>query len=88
MSLKLENKYKKVRFFIGDIQDKNRLIRAFDGVDIVVHAAALKQVTTAEYNPFEFVSTNILGAQNIVEAAITCNVKDVVALSTDKLLHQ
>ena len=85
MSLKLENKYKKkVRFFIGDIRDKNRLIRAFDGVDIVVHAAALKQVTTAEYNPFEFVSTNILGAQNIVEAAITCNVKDVVALSTDK----
>tara|TARA_Y100000389_G_C17458458_1_gene519815 strand:- start:276 stop:1286 length:1011 start_codon:yes stop_codon:yes gene_type:complete len=85
LMLTIENKYiNKIRFFIGDVRDKNRLMQAFDGVDIVVHAAALKQVTTAEYNPFEFVNTNIIGAQNIVEASIVCNVKHVVALSTDK----
>jgi len=74
----------RLRFFIGDIRDKDRLCRAFQGVDIVVHAAALKQVPTAEYNPFEAIKTNIIGAQNIIEAAIDCGVKKVVALSTDK----
>jgi UDP-N-acetylglucosamine 4,6-dehydratase len=73
-----------VRYFIGDIRDKERLYRALDGVDYIVHAAALKQVPAAEYNPFEAVKTNILGAQNIVEAAIDRGVKKVVALSTDK----
>lgn len=85
LSLQIEKKHlKKVRFFIGDVRDKNRLLSAFDGVDIVIHAAALKQVNTAEYNPFEYVSTNIIGAQNVVEASISCNVKNVIALSTDK----
>ena len=74
----------KLRFFIGDVRDFSRLKRAFEGVDIVVHAAALKQVPTAEYNPLEFVKTNILGAQNIVEASLDLNVKKVIALSTDK----
>ena len=74
----------KFRFFIGDIRDKSRLLMAFSEVDIVIHAAALKQVPTAEYNPFEFIKTNINGAQNIIEASITNNVKKVVALSTDK----
>ncbi len=74
----------KFRFFIGDIRDKSRLMMAFSEVDIVVHAAALKQVPTAEYNPFEFIKTNINGAQNIIEASIFNNVKKVVALSTDK----
>jgi UDP-N-acetylglucosamine 4,6-dehydratase len=73
-----------IRYFIGDIRDKERLYRAFDSVDYVVHAAALKQVPAAEYNPFEAVKTNILGAQNIVEAAIDRGVKKVIALSTDK----
>ncbi|EKE02075.1 MAG: hypothetical protein ACD_20C00429G0012 [uncultured bacterium] len=75
---------KKLRFFIGDVRDKDRLYRAFDGVDVVIHAAALKQVPACEYNPFEAIKTNILGAQNIIEAAIDKNVKKVVALSTDK----
>lgn len=74
----------KMRFFLGDIRDQARLKQAFDGVDIVVHAAALKQVPAAEYNPFEFVNTNVIGAQNVVEAALNCGVKKVVALSTDK----
>jgi UDP-N-acetylglucosamine 4,6-dehydratase/5-epimerase len=74
----------RIRFFIGDVRDKERLYRAFDGVDIVVHAAALKHVGACEYNPFEAVKTNIYGAQNIVEAAIDRNVKHVIALSTDK----
>lgn len=73
-----------VRYFLGDVRDKERLYRAFDGVDYVVHAAAIKQVPSAEYNPFEAVKTNILGAQNIVEAAIDTGVKRVIALSTDK----
>jgi len=73
-----------IRFFIGDIRDKQRLMRAFEGVDYVVHAAALKQVPACEYNPFEAVRTNILGAQNIVEAALDMGVKKVIALSTDK----
>lgn len=73
-----------LRFFIGDVRDQKRLMMAFRGVDYVVHAAALKQVPAAEYNPFECIKTNVLGAQNVVEAAITCGVKKIVALSTDK----
>ena len=75
---------KRIRWFLGDIRDKDRLVRAFHGVDYVVHAAALKQVDTAEYNPFEYVQTNILGSQNVIDAAIDAGVKKVVALSTDK----
>jgi len=74
----------KLRFFIGDVRDKERLLRAFDGVDIVIHAAALKQVPACEYNPFEAVKTNVMGAQNVIDAAIDKRVKRVVALSTDK----
>ncbi len=74
----------RLRWFIGDIREQHRLMRAMHGVDYVVHAAALKQVDTAEYNPFEFVKTNIIGSQNVVEAAIDTEVKKVVALSTDK----
>lgn len=74
----------RLRFFIGDVRDYERLFRAFDGVDYVVHAAALKQVPAAEYNPFEAVKTNINGAQNIIEAAINQRVERVIALSTDK----
>lgn len=74
----------RLRFFLGDVRDRERLLRAFDGVDIVIHAAALKQIPAAEYNPFEFVNTNILGAQNIIDAAIDRGVKKVMALSTDK----
>ena len=74
----------RLRWFIGDIRDQHRLIRAMHNVDYVVHAAALKQVDTAEYNPFEYVQTNIIGTQNVIEAAIDTGVKRVVALSTDK----
>ena len=74
----------RLRFFIGDVRDYSRLRRAFDGIDFVVHAAALKQVPAAEYNPFEAVKTNIIGAQNIIDAAIDTGVQRVVALSTDK----
>ena len=77
-------KYPCMRYFIGDVRDKERLYRAFYGVDYVIHAAALKQVPTAEYNPFEAVKTNIIGAENVVNAAIDSDVKRVVALSTDK----
>lgn len=73
-----------LRYFLGDVRDYDRLRRALEGVDIVVHAAALKQVPAAEYNPFEFIKTNILGAQNLVEASLDSGVKHVVALSTDK----
>lgn len=73
-----------MRYFIGDVRDKERLRRAFDGVDYVIHAAALKQVPAMEYNPFEAVKTNILGAQNIIDASIDMGVKKVIALSTDK----
>ncbi len=75
---------KKIRYFLGDIRDKERLRSAFENVDIVVHAAALKQVPAAEYNPIEFIKTNILGAQNIIEVALEKNVNKVIALSTDK----
>ena len=74
----------RIRFFIGDVRDKDRLHRAFHNIDIVVHAAALKIVDTAEYNPFEFVKTNIYGAMNIIDAAIDQGVEKVIALSTDK----
>lgn len=74
----------RIRFFIGDVRDKDRLYRAFDGVDIVVHAAAMKQVPACEYNPFEAIKTNIYGAQNVIEAAIDRGVRRVIALSTDK----
>lgn len=74
----------KLRFFIGDVRDKERMMRAFDGVDIVIHAAALKQVPACEYNPFEAIQTNIRGAQNTIECAIDRGVNKVVALSTDK----
>lgn len=75
---------KRLRFFLGDIRDRDRLRRAMTGVDYVVHAAALKQVDTAEYNPFEFIKTNVNGSENVIEAAIDCGVKKIVALSTDK----
>jgi len=73
-----------LRYFIGDIRDKERLKRALEGIDIVIHTAALKQVPAAEYNPFECIKTNVLGAQNLIEACLDCDVKRVVALSTDK----
>ena len=76
--------YPNLRFFIGDVRDRDRLYRSVDGIDIIVHAAALKQVPTAEYNPLEAIKTNVLGAANIIDAAIDRNVKRVVALSTDK----
>jgi UDP-N-acetylglucosamine 4,6-dehydratase/5-epimerase len=78
------NSHPSLRFFIGDVRDRDRMYRAFDGVDIVVHAAALKQVPAAEYNPLEAIKTNIMGAANVIDAAIDCNVKKVLALSTDK----
>jgi len=74
----------RVRFFIGDVRDRDRLYRALDGVDYVVHAAATKIVPTAEYNPFECIKTNVLGAMNLVDACIDKGVKKLVALSTDK----
>jgi len=79
-----EKAYPCMRYFLGDIRDVDRLRRAFEGIDVVIHAAALKQVPAAEYNPFEFIKTNVLGAQNIIDACLDCGVKTVVALSTDK----
>jgi len=79
-----QERYPCLRYFIGDVRDENRLIEAFGDVDIVIHAAALKQVPTAEYNPFEAIKTNILGGQNVIRAAIDRGVKRVIALSTDK----
>ncbi len=79
-----KSEYKGIRYFIGDIRDKERFRRACEGIDYIVHAAALKQVPAAEYNPSEFVKTNILGAQNVVDVALDMGVKKVVALSTDK----
>ena len=78
------SQYPQMRYFIGDVRDKERLLRAMERVDIVVHAAALKQVPACEYNPFEAIKTNIMGAQNVIEAAMDSGVKQVVALSTDK----
>ncbi len=78
------DKYPQIRFFIGDVRDKDRLIRAFEGIDYVIHAAAMKHVHIAEYNPDECIKTNIGGAENVVDAALKTNVERVVALSTDK----
>lgn len=78
------NDNKRLRFFIGDVRDKNRLSRALEDIDIVIHAAALKQVPVAEYNPFEAVKTNVYGAANLIEACLDANVKTVVAVGTDK----
>ena len=74
----------RVRWFIGDVRDRDRLMRAFNGVDVVIHAAAMKQVDTAEYNPFECIATNVLGAENVINACIDSGVERVIALSTDK----
>ena len=78
------DRFRQIRYFIGDVRDKDRLCRAMEEIDIVIHAAALKQVPACEYNPFEAIKTNILGAQNVIEAAIDTGVTQVVALSTDK----
>ena len=79
-----EYDFPQLRFFIGDIRDRSRITQACDGVDVIIHAAAIKQVDTAEYNPTECIRTNVDGAENVIHAALTCGVKDVVALSTDK----
>jgi len=84
MKKRLSDPEHRVRYFIGDVRDPNRLHRAFHGVDIIVHAAALKIVPTAEYNPFETVQTNVIGAENVINMAIDNNVEKVIALSTDK----
>jgi UDP-N-acetylglucosamine 4,6-dehydratase/5-epimerase len=78
------NRYPAMRFFIGDIRDPNRIRRALEGIDTVIHAAALKHVPIAEYNPFECIKTNVLGAQNLIEACLDTGVRQVIALSTDK----
>jgi UDP-N-acetylglucosamine 4,6-dehydratase len=74
----------RVRYLLGDVRDLPRLTRATRGVDVIVHAAALKQVPAAEYNPFECIQTNVIGAENVVRASLACGVKRVIALSTDK----
>jgi UDP-N-acetylglucosamine 4,6-dehydratase/5-epimerase len=79
-----DTKYKAIRYFIGDVRDESRLVSAFEGIDIVIHAAAMKHVHIAEYNPMECVKTNVLGAENVINAAFKTGVKKVVALSTDK----
>ena len=79
-----EEVYPAIRYFIGDVRDSKRLLKAFEGVDIVIHAAAMKHIDLAEYNPMECIKTNIHGAQNVIEASLYCRVKHVVALSTDK----
>jgi len=78
------NRYPAIRFFIGDIRDQARIRRALEGIDTVIHAAALKHVPIAEYNPFECIKTNVLGAQNLIEACLDTGVRQVIALSTDK----
>ena len=87
LAILMPEKLHLVRFFIGDVRDKDRLYRAFDNVDYVIHAAAMKQVPACEYNPFEAIKTNINGAENIIEAALDKNVKKVIALSTDKAVN-
>ena len=79
-----KEKYPQIRFFLGDVRDKSRLKLALEGIDVVVHAAALKQVPTAEYNPIEFIKTNVNGAQNLIESCVETKVKTLIALSTDK----
>lgn len=76
--------FPQLRFFIGDVRDRQRMIQACEGVDVIIHAAAIKQVDTAEYNPTECIRTNVDGAENVIHASLECGVKDVVALSTDK----
>ena len=78
------DKYPNLRYFLGDIRDRDRLTNATENIDIIIHAAALKQVLTAEYNPIEFIKTNILGAENLIHVSIKNNIKKVIALSTDK----
>ena len=87
MSQEFSNYKKNLRFFIGDVRDESRLKLAFRSVDYVVHAAALKQVPTAEYNPMECIKTNIHGAENVIHASLECNVKKIIALSTDKAVN-
>lgn len=79
-----KEKFRQLRFFIGDVRDRRRLEMACEGIDVIIHAAAIKQVDTAEYNPSECIKTNISGAENLIYSALSCGVKDVVALSTDK----
>ncbi|UNK38228.1 UDP-N-acetylglucosamine 4,6-dehydratase (inverting) [Shinella sp. H4-D48] len=79
-----DHKYPGLRYMLGDVRDRSRLVRALEGIDIVVHAAALKQVVAAEYNPMEYINTNVLGAENLIEACLSNKVKVVIALSTDK----
>src|SRR5262245_44218957 len=76
-----------LRFFIGDVRDRERLLRAMHGVDVVFHAAALKQITACEYNPFEAIQTNVIGAKNVIDAAIDEGVKRVIGISTDKSVN-
>lgn len=85
--MRFPEKFNKLRFFIGDVRDRDRLYRAFRNINYVIHAAAMKQVPACEYNPFEAIKTNIHGAQNIVDMAIDCEVDKVVALSTDKAVN-
>ena len=87
MKLKFPNLEKKLRFFLGDVRDLSRLQRAFAGVDIVVHAAALKQVPALEFNPLEAVKTNVLGTQNVIDAALDNEVEKVLFVSTDKAVN-
>lgn len=87
LARKYPDKCQAMRFFIGDVRDRDRLYRAFKGVEYVIHAAAMKQVPACEYNPLEAIKTNIHGAQNVVDAALDCGVKKVVALSTDKSVN-
>ena len=77
-------KYPFIRYFLGDVRDENRILAATENIETIIHAAALKQVPTTEYNPFEAIKTNILGANNVIQASIKNNVKNVIALSTDK----
>ena len=79
-----ETKYPGIRYFIGDVRDQDRLRRALEGIETVVHAAALKQVPAAEYNPIEFINTNVIGAENVVQACLDTRVQRVVALSTER----
>lgn len=87
MKREIEDPCHKVRYFLGDVRDRSRLYRAFDGVDYVIHTAALKHVDAGEYNPIEFINTNILGAQNIIDAAIDRDVKKILGVSSDKAVN-
>jgi len=82
-----DNTYPSLRYFIGDVRDVDRLRRAMNGVDVVVHAAALKQIPACEYNPIEAVMTNVMGARNVIEAALDMEVRNVMAISTDKAVN-